>query len=36
MKKTGIEIVTGAKAESAEQTDKDVTVKYSVNGESKK
>ncbi|MBY9082062.1 dihydrolipoyl dehydrogenase [Paenibacillus sp. HN-1] len=35
MAKTGIEIVTNAKAESAEQTDKDVTVKYSVNGESK-
>ncbi|MFB5758857.1 dihydrolipoyl dehydrogenase [Paenibacillus medicaginis] len=35
MKKTNIEIVTGAKAESAEQTDKDVTVKFSVNGESK-
>jgi dihydrolipoamide dehydrogenase len=35
MKKTGIEIFTGAKAESAEQTDKDVTVKFSVNGESK-
>ena len=26
MKKTGVEIVTGAKAEGAEQTDKDVTV----------
>ncbi|GAA0379207.1 dihydrolipoyl dehydrogenase [Paenibacillus motobuensis] len=35
MEKTGIEIVTNAKAESAEQTDKNVTVKYSVNGESK-
>lgn len=35
MAKTGIEIVTGAKAESAVQTDKDVTVKYSVGGESK-
>ncbi|MDO7904901.1 dihydrolipoyl dehydrogenase [Paenibacillus sp. JX-17] len=35
MKKTGIEIFTGAKAESAEQTDKDVTVKFSVNGEAK-
>ncbi|MDU5951174.1 MAG: FAD-dependent oxidoreductase, partial [Paenibacillus macerans] len=35
MAKTGIEIVTNAKAESAEQTDKNVTVKYSVNGESK-
>ena len=28
MKKTGIEIITGAKAESAEQNDKEVTVKY--------
>lgn len=35
MEKTGVEIVTNAKAESAEQTDKSVTVKYSVNGESK-
>ncbi|GIP59400.1 dihydrolipoyl dehydrogenase [Paenibacillus woosongensis] len=35
MEKTGIEIVTNAKAESAVQTDKNVTVKYSVNGESK-
>lgn len=35
MEKTGIEIVTNAKAESAEQTDKNVTVKYSVNGEAK-
>ncbi|CAM2782612.1 dihydrolipoyl dehydrogenase [Paenibacillus sediminis] len=35
MKNTGIEIITNAKAESAEQTDKDVTVKYSVNGETK-
>jgi len=35
MKKTGIEIITGAKAESAEQNDKEVTVKYSVNGETK-
>ncbi|KFN08794.1 dihydrolipoyl dehydrogenase [Paenibacillus macerans] len=35
MAKTGIEIVANAKAESAEQTDKNVTVKYSVNGESK-
>ncbi|MCM3702720.1 dihydrolipoyl dehydrogenase [Paenibacillus macerans] len=35
MAKTGIDIVTNAKAESAEQTDKNVTVKYSVNGESK-
>jgi dihydrolipoamide dehydrogenase len=35
MAKTGIEIVTNAKAESAEQNDKEVTVKYSVGGESK-
>jgi dihydrolipoamide dehydrogenase len=35
MEKTGIEIITSAKAESATQTDKDVTVKYSVGGESK-
>ncbi|NUU62799.1 dihydrolipoyl dehydrogenase [Paenibacillus agri] len=35
MAKTGIEIVTNAKAESAVQNDKEVTVKYSVNGESK-
>ncbi|WP_422661036.1 dihydrolipoyl dehydrogenase [Paenibacillus sp. EC2-1] len=35
MQKSGVEIVTNAKAESAEQTDKDVTVKYSVNGEAK-
>ncbi|OAB44556.1 dihydrolipoyl dehydrogenase [Paenibacillus glacialis] len=35
MTKTGIEIITNAKAESATQTDKDVTVKYSVGGESK-
>lgn len=35
MEKTGVEIVTNAKAESAEQTDKSVTVKYSVNGENK-
>jgi dihydrolipoamide dehydrogenase len=35
MEKTGIEIITNAKAESAEQTDKNVTVKYSVNGEAK-
>lgn len=35
MEKTGVEIVTNAKAESAEQTDKSVTVRYSVNGENK-
>ncbi|GAB6990052.1 dihydrolipoyl dehydrogenase [Paenibacillus pini] len=35
MTKTGVEIITKAKAESAEQTEKDVTVKYSVNGETK-
>lgn len=35
MAKTNIEIITNAKAESAEQTDKEVTVKYSVNGEAK-
>jgi len=35
MAKTGIEIVTNAKAESAVQNDKEVTVKYSVGGESK-
>ncbi|MFD1990155.1 dihydrolipoyl dehydrogenase [Paenibacillus nicotianae] len=35
MKKSGMEIFTNAKAESAEQTDKDVTVKFSVGGESK-
>ncbi|MGV2687083.1 dihydrolipoyl dehydrogenase, partial [Clostridium perfringens] len=35
MKKTGIEIITGAKAESAEQNDNEGTVKYSVNGETK-
>lgn len=35
MEKTGIEIITSAKAESATQTDKDVTVKYSVGGETK-
>ncbi|MNW35653.1 Dihydrolipoyl dehydrogenase [compost metagenome] len=35
MEKTSVEIVTNAKAESAEQTDKNVTVKYSVNGENK-
>ncbi|MGF7047484.1 dihydrolipoamide dehydrogenase [Paenibacillus sp. DS2015] len=35
MNKTGVEIITNAKAESATQTDKDVTVKYSVGGESK-
>lgn len=35
MEKTGVEIVTNAKAESAEQNDKSVTVKYSVNGEAK-
>lgn len=35
MAKTGVEIVTNAKAESAAQTDKDITVKYSVNGEVK-
>ncbi|CAM4228478.1 MULTISPECIES: dihydrolipoyl dehydrogenase [Paenibacillus] len=35
MAKTGIEIVTNAKAESAVQNDKEVTVKYSVGGETK-
>lgn len=35
MAKTGIEIVTNAKAESAVQNDKEVSVKYSVGGESK-
>mgnify|MGYP001189011799 FL=1 len=35
MAKTGIEIVTNAKAESAVQNDKEVTVKYSVGGEAK-
>lgn len=35
MAKTGIEIVTNAKAESAVQNEKEVTVKYSVGGESK-
>ncbi|WP_310828886.1 dihydrolipoyl dehydrogenase [Paenibacillus pedocola] len=35
MAKTGIEIVTNAKAESAVQNDKEVTVKYSVGGDSK-
>lgn len=35
MAKTGIEIVTNAKAESAVQNDKEVTVKYFVGGESK-
>lgn len=35
MAKTNIEIITNAKAESAEQNDKEVTVKYSVNGEAK-
>ncbi|ANS74618.1 dihydrolipoamide dehydrogenase [Paenibacillus yonginensis] len=35
MAKTNIEIITNAKAESAEQNDKEVTVKYSVNGETK-
>ncbi|OZB95106.1 dihydrolipoyl dehydrogenase [Paenibacillus sp. XY044] len=35
MTKTGVEIITNAKAESATQTDNEVTVKYSVNGETK-
>ena len=35
MAKTNIDIITNAKAESAEQNDKEVTLKYSVNGESK-
>ncbi|PQP90527.1 hypothetical protein CPT76_06030 [Paenibacillus sp. AR247] len=35
MTKTGVEIITNAKAESATQTDSEVTVKYSVNGETK-
>ena len=33
MKKTGITIFTGAKAESATQTEKEVTVTFTVNGE---
>ncbi|UVI27657.1 dihydrolipoyl dehydrogenase [Paenibacillus spongiae] len=35
LKGVGAEIVTGAQAKSAEQTDKDVTVTYTVNGEDK-
>lgn len=35
MKKSNTEIFTGAKAESATQTDKDVTVKFTVKGETK-
>ncbi|CAM3867634.1 dihydrolipoyl dehydrogenase [Cohnella lubricantis] len=35
LKKNNVEIVTGALAKSAEQTDKDVTVTYEVNGETK-
>ncbi|MBG9792689.1 dihydrolipoamide dehydrogenase [Paenibacillus dendritiformis] len=35
MKKSNVEIFTGAKAESATQTDKDVTVKFTVKGETK-
>lgn len=35
LKQSGVEIYTGAKAESAAQTDNDVTVTFSVNGESK-
>ena len=35
LKQSGVEVFTGAKAESAEQTDHDVTVTFSVNGESK-
>ncbi|MCQ6560138.1 dihydrolipoyl dehydrogenase [Paenibacillus mendelii] len=35
LKGAGAEIVTGAQAKSAEQTDKDVTVTYTVKGEDK-
>jgi len=35
LKGAGAEIVTGAQAKSAEQTDKDVTVTYTVGGEDK-
>ncbi|TJY44208.1 dihydrolipoyl dehydrogenase [Cohnella pontilimi] len=35
LKKANVDIVTGAKASSAEQTDKDVTVTYEVGGETK-
>jgi len=35
LKKANVEIVTGALAKSAEQTDKDVTVTYEVGGEQK-
>ena len=35
LKGASVEIVTGAQAKSAEQTDKDVTVTYTVNGEDK-
>lgn len=35
LKAQGVEIVTGAQAKSAEQTDNEVTVTYTVNGEDK-
>src|SRR5690606_20656454 len=35
LKKNGVEIVTGALAEKADQTDSDVTVTYTVDGEQK-
>ncbi|XEC92558.1 dihydrolipoyl dehydrogenase [Paenibacillus tarimensis] len=35
LKSQGVEIVTGAQAKSADQTDDEVTVTYSVNGEDK-
>jgi dihydrolipoamide dehydrogenase len=35
LKKANVDIVTGAKAQSAVQTDKDVTVTYEVGGETK-
>jgi len=35
LKKNNVEIVNGALAKSAEQTDKDITVTYEVNGETK-
>lgn len=35
LKQSGVDIYTGAKAESADQTDNDVTVTFNVNGESK-
>ncbi|WP_276351383.1 dihydrolipoyl dehydrogenase [Cohnella caldifontis] len=35
LKKANVDIITGAKAQSAEQSDKDVTVTYEVGGETK-